>query len=132
MPRGETARQPGLSRRQEGKQRNLAKSSQRPDTSSRAKTTPPKGASKQKKNAYDPLAPQRVSAILDGLQQKYPDATCALTHPSAWEWVVAKKLSSQCTEVRVNMVTPVIFAKYPTVQAFSALEPGDLENDIRS
>src|SRR5947209_8829791 len=132
MPRGETARQPGLSQRQEGKQRNLAKSSQRPDTSSRAKTTPPKAASKQKKNAYYPLAPQRVSAILDGLQQMYPGVTCALTHRSAWELVVATILSAQCTDVRVNMVTPVLFEKYPTVQHFAALEPEELEPDIRS
>ena len=132
MPRGKAARQPSRSQRPEGTRSSLPKSSQAPDISSRPKTTPQKGASKQKKNADDPLAPQRVSAILDGLQQMYPNATCALTHRSAWELVVATILSAQCTDVRVNLVTPVIFAKYPTVQSFAALEPEDLENDIRS
>jgi endonuclease-3 len=62
----------------------------------------------------------------------YPGVTCALTHRSAWELVVATILSAQCTDVRVNMVTPVLFEKYPTVQHFAALEPEDLEPDIRS
>ena len=61
-----------------------------------------------------------------------PLATCALHHKSAWELLVATILSAQCTDVRVNMVTPVIFAKYPTVEAFAALKPEELEPDIRS
>jgi len=62
----------------------------------------------------------------------YPDVTCALTHRNAWELVVATILSAQCTDVRVNMVTPVLFEKYPTVQHFAALQPEELEPDIRS
>ena len=81
---------------------------------------------------YNPLAPARVSEILKRLDQRYPLATCALHHKSAWELLVATILSAQCTDVRVNMVTPVIFAKYPTVEAFAALQPEDLEPDIRS
>jgi endonuclease-3 len=73
-----------------------------------------------------------VRAILDGLDQMYPGVTCALTHKSAWELVVATILSAQCTDVRVNMVTPVLFEKYPTVQHFAALQPEELEPDIRS
>ncbi|MGH9528356.1 MAG: endonuclease III, partial [Terriglobales bacterium] len=60
------------------------------------------------------------------------DVTCALTHNSAWELLVATILSAQATDVRVNMVTPVIFRKYPTVQDFAALKPEQLESDIRS
>ena len=67
-----------------------------------------------------------------GLDQLYPDVTCALTHRSAWELLVATILSAQCTDVRVNMVTPALFEKYPTVQDFAALEPEQLEPDIRS
>ena len=58
--------------------------------------------------------------------------TCALTHKSAWELLVATILSAQSTDVRVNIVTPEIFKKYPTVQDFAALTPEQLEPDIRS
>ncbi len=92
-------------------------------------------ASKTAKGAprgYNPLAPDRISEILRRLDERYPAATCALHHKSAWELLVATILSAQCTDVRVNMVTPVIFAKYPTVEAFAALKPEELEPDIRS
>ena len=82
--------------------------------------------------SYKPLAPERISEILKRLDERYPLATCALHHNSAWELLVATILSAQCTDARVNMVTPVIFAKYPTVEAFAALEPEELEPDIRS
>ena len=62
----------------------------------------------------------------------YSGVTCALTHRSAWELLVATILSAQSTDVRVNMVTPELFQKYPTVQDFAALEPEQLEPDIRS
>src|SRR5438270_2757384 len=81
---------------------------------------------------YDPLAPQRVQDILNRLDQRYPKVRCALHHNSAWELLVATILSAQCTDVRVNMVTPVLFQKYPTPQAFAALKPEQLEPDIRS
>src|SRR6202043_513735 len=74
----------------------------------------------------------RVAEILKRLDQTYPDVTCALTHASAWELVVATILSAQSTDVGVNLVTPVIFKKYPTVQDFAALEPEQLQPDIRS
>ena len=82
--------------------------------------------------AYNPLAAARVSDILQRLDTLYPNVICALHHKSAWELVVATILSAQCTDVRVNIVTPGLFAKYPTPQHFAALEPEDLEPDIRS
>src|SRR5690242_9773702 len=82
--------------------------------------------------AYNPTAPERVAEILKRLDQLYPDVTCALTHKTAWELLVATILSAQSTDVRVNMVTPEIFKKYPTVQHFAKLEPQQLEPDIRS
>jgi endonuclease-3 len=98
-----------------------------------AKAAAPKAnASKKTASAYDPLAPQRIRQILEGLDHLYPGATCALTHRSAWELLVATILSAQCTDVRVNMVTPVLLEKYPTVEDFAALEPEQLEPDIRS
>jgi len=84
------------------------------------------------KSGYNPVAPERVKDILNRLDQRYPGVTCALHHKSAWELLVATILSAQCTDVRVNMVTPVLFQKYPTPQDFAALQPEQLEPDIRS
>jgi endonuclease-3 len=81
---------------------------------------------------YNPIAPERVQAILKRLDERYLGVTCALHHRSAWELLVATILSAQCTDARVNMVTPVLFSKYPTVQRFATLQPEDLEDDIRS
>lgn len=81
---------------------------------------------------YNPVAPERVGEILKRLDDRYPSATCALHHSNAWELLVATILSAQCTDVRVNMVTPGLFQKYPTPEAFAVLQPEDLEDDIRS
>jgi endonuclease III len=81
---------------------------------------------------YNPLAPARIAEILKRLDQLYPDVTCALTHRNAWELLVATILSAQSTDVNVNRVTPELFRKYPTVQDFAALQPEQLEPDIRS
>src|SRR5450755_437658 len=81
---------------------------------------------------YNPLAPERVAEILARLDQLYPNVTCALTHASAWELVVATILSAQSTDVNVNRVTPELFRKYPTVEAFAALTPEQLQPDIYS
>lgn len=95
---------------------------------------PPVSKSSTKKAAkgYNPLAPERIAAILRILDQTYPDVTCALTHRNPWELLVATILSAQSTDVNVNKVTPIIFQKYPTVQDFAALTPEQLEPDIRS
>jgi len=62
----------------------------------------------------------------------YPGATCALEHRSPWELLVATILSAQCTDKRVNLVTPGLFAKYPTPADFAAVRPQALAQDIRS
>src|SRR5438270_13782941 len=92
----------------------------------------PRQKSKAAKKVYNPLAPERIQEILKRLDQQYPDVTCALQHKTAWELLVATILSAQSTDVRVNMVTPEIFKKYPTVADFAALRPEQLEPDIRS
>jgi endonuclease III len=74
----------------------------------------------------------RVAEILRRLDQMYPDVTCALTHRGPWELLVATILSAQCTDKRVNEVTPGLFAKYPSVADFAAVRPEVLANDIRS
>jgi endonuclease-3 len=81
---------------------------------------------------YNPIAPERVTEIFKRLNDLYPDVTCALTHQSAWELLVATILSAQSTDVNVNRVTPELFRKYPTVEAFAALTPEQLEPDVRS
>ena len=139
MPRGNTPRQPSRSGRHEGTRRQNPQpkaSPTRAGTGPRLlKSKPATGKvtnASKKSAAYDPLAHDRVRAILEGLDQMYPGVTCALTHKNAWELVVATILSAQCTDVRVNMVTPLLFEKYPTVQHFAAIEPEELEPDIRS
>jgi len=79
-----------------------------------------------------PLAPERVAAILDGLKKAYPKAVCALNHTSAWELMVATILSAQCTDVRVNLVTPALFKAFPTPKAMAAATLPELEALIRT
>jgi len=81
---------------------------------------------------YNPVAPERIAEILKRLNDLYPEVTCALTHASAWELLVATILSAQSTDVNVNRVTPELFRKYPTLEAFAALTPEQLEPDVRS
>ena len=79
-----------------------------------------------------PLAPERVAAILDALRKTYPDAVCALHHRSAWELTVATILSAQCTDARVNLVTPGLFGRYPTPKEMAAASLPELEEMIRT
>ena len=74
----------------------------------------------------------QVRQILRGLAKTYPDATCALKHESAYQLIVATILSAQCTDERVNMVTPTLFAKYPDVESLAAATQAELEEIIRS
>lgn len=87
---------------------------------------------KASKTGYDPLAPERIGEILRRLDGRYPGATSALKHRNAWELLVATILSAQSTDATVNKVTPELFKKYPTVAAFAALKPEQLEPDVRS
>ncbi len=75
---------------------------------------------------------ERVAEILRRLDRMYPGATCALHHHNPWELLVATILSAQCTDKRVNEVTPGLFAKYPTPADFAAVRPEVLAQDIRS
>jgi endonuclease-3 len=74
----------------------------------------------------------RVATILKDLDEMYPNATCALHHRNPWELLVATILSAQCTDKRVNEVTPGLFEKYPTPRDFAAARQEVLANDIRS
>jgi endonuclease-3 len=147
MPRGVTPRRPAKTGRHEGarlKARTIAAPAESNQArrlgKSRKDAVPSKTSKKVVSNVgkggdpkgYNPISPQRVSEILKRLDELYPDVTCALTHKDPWELLVATILSAQSTDVRVNMVTPELFKKYPTVQDFAKLEPQQLEADIRS
>ncbi|MGI6157144.1 MAG: endonuclease III [Saccharofermentanales bacterium] len=74
----------------------------------------------------------RAQAIIDRLSETYPDATCTLDHQSPWELLVGAILASQCTDERVNKVTPELFRRYPTMEAMAAASQEDLEPIIYS
>ena len=74
----------------------------------------------------------RVQVILKTLDKMYPDATCALIHRNPWELLVATILSAQCTDARVNMVTPELFRKFPTPAAMAEAALPAIEAEIRS
>ena len=82
--------------------------------------------------ARGPLAPERVAAILKTLDETYPDAECALRHRSPWELLVATILSAQCTDARVNMVTPELFRRFPAPAALASAPIEEIENLIRT
>lgn len=78
------------------------------------------------------LAKERVDAILAGLDEAHPNANCALNHRLPWELLVATILSAQCTDVRVNIVTPELFRCFPTPQAMAKATLPELEGLIRT
>jgi len=89
-------------------------------------------AKERSKQSSGDLAPERINAILKGLDEAYPEAVCALTHRTPWELLVATILSAQCTDVRVNMVTPELFRRFPTPQAMAKAEISELIEIIRT
>jgi endonuclease-3 len=88
------------------------------------------GAVSKPKTAAERQA--RVKKILTELDRMYPNVTCALHHSNPWQLLVATILSAQCTDKRVNEVTPGLFAKYPTMQDFAAAKQEEMAQDIRS
>jgi endonuclease III len=74
----------------------------------------------------------RAPELLRRLKATYPDATCALDHQNGFQLIVATILSAQCTDARVNMVTPSLFARYPDAHALAAARQEDVEAIIRS
>jgi endonuclease-3 len=141
MPRGVVPRQPAKSGRQEGARKTLprpssppgrTKKEHRPGAKPSPKTKVAKPTGGKLPAGYNPVAPERAREILKRLDELYPNVTCALGHHSAWELLVATILSAQCTDVRVNLVTPGLFQKYPSAAHFAALKSEELEPDIRS
>ena len=75
---------------------------------------------------------KKALAVIDILKQRYPDAPCALHYQKDYELMIAVRLSAQCTDARVNLVTPKLFAAYPTLEAMAAADITDVENHIHS
>jgi endonuclease-3 len=96
--------------------------------STRKPTTKPKPVRKANRD----LAPDRIAAILKALDEAYPNVECALHHTSPWELLAATILSAQCTDVRVNMVTPDLFKRFSTPAAMAKASLPDLEALIRT
>jgi endonuclease-3 len=96
------------------------------------KPLPKKSVSKKSAVKQNLLAPERIAELLRRLEAAYPNAECALHHRNAWELLVATILSAQCTDVRVNMVTPELFRKFPTPKAMAEASLPALEEEIRS
>jgi endonuclease-3 len=105
-----------------------------PAKSAKPRKAEPAAANAKKSSRAVPrdLAPERIAAILKGLDEAYPDVECALTHRSAWELLVATILSAQCTDVRVNLVTPELFRRFPTPAAMAQAPLPELEDLIRT
>ena len=85
-----------------------------------------------RKPATDYTSPERLQKIFRALDDLFPKAECALRHENPFQLLVATILSAQCTDERVNKVTPELFQKYPTPQDFAALRQPVLEREVRS
>ncbi len=85
-----------------------------------------------RKPATDYTSPERLQKIFRALDDLFPKAECALRHENPFQLLVATILSAQCTDERVNKVTPGLFQKYPTPQDFAALRQPVLEREVRS
>ena len=75
---------------------------------------------------------EKVNSIIEILKNRYPDALCALHYEKDYELMIAVRLSAQCTDARVNLVTPALFAAYPTLEDMAAADIADVENYVRS
>ncbi len=75
---------------------------------------------------------EKVEAILRILEARYPDALCALHYAHDYELMIAVRLSAQCTDARVNLVTPALFRAYPTLQSIAQADISDIERMVHS
>ena len=75
---------------------------------------------------------ERVAGVIAALKAEYPDALCALQYKKDYELMIAVRLSAQCTDARVNLVTPGLFARFPTLDAFADADIADVEECVRS
>ncbi len=75
---------------------------------------------------------EKVQEIIDILKERYPDALCALHYGKDYELMIAVRLSAQCTDARVNLITPALFARFPTLDAFAEADVAEVETYVHS
>ena len=75
---------------------------------------------------------EKVNSIIEKLKDRYPDPTCALHYKKDYELLISVRLAAQCTDARVNMITPALFSKYPTLEAFANADISDVERMVHS
>ena len=75
---------------------------------------------------------ERVQGVVAALKQAYPDPRCALEYKKDYELMIAVRLSAQCTDARVNLVTPALFAHFPTLDAFADADVSEVEEFVRT
>ncbi len=75
---------------------------------------------------------ERAAAVIDALKAAYPDAICALQYQKDYELMISVRLSAQCTDARVNQVTPALFARYPTLQSFAEANVEEVESYVKT
>ena len=75
---------------------------------------------------------EKVNAIIEALEARYPNALCALHYSKDYKLMIAVRLSAQCTDARVNLITPALFEAYPTLEAMANAEIADVENHVHS
>jgi endonuclease-3 len=97
-----------------------------------AKKRPAKTSAKKTRKPQLKTSPDRIAKIIAGLGKAYPDAKCALVHKNPFELLIATILSAQTTDVRVNMVTPALFRRFPTPSALAKASLPELEELIRT
>jgi endonuclease-3 len=105
-----------------------------PAFSKKSKSSAPAAATKadlQPRLKLRGTNPARVQAILAGLDEMYPAASCELVHENPFQLLISTILSAQCTDIRVNQVTPALFKKYPSPKHFAYANPSELEQEIR-
>jgi len=110
----------------------MAKKSTSKSSKSKKKAGGKKATKRASSPSPDAATKRRAKRVYAGLEKLYPDAECALEHTDAWQLLVATILSAQCTDERVNMVTPVLFEKYPTPARLAGAKQEDVEKIIHS
>lgn len=76
--------------------------------------------------------PEQVNAIIAALEREYPDALCSLVYEKDYELLFSVRLAAQCTDERVNMITPALFARFPTLESFAAADVAEVEEYVHS
>jgi endonuclease III len=113
----------------------MSKAQKKSSAKKKSATSPRAKPKKTKSSAAGPRVrgtdPARVQAILAGLDEAYPAATCALTHDNPFQLLISTILSAQCTDERVNQVTAVLYKKYKSPKDFAYADPRELEQEIR-